>query len=68
MTDIRIYLCLGGNLCQLESVTAEAWTWIEEHVSYEPWQSLGPRLAVEIRFLEPLVEGVIADGLTVSIP
>jgi len=68
MTDFRIHPCPGSNICQLEPATAEARAWIEEHVSCEPWQWLGPRLTVETRFLEPLVDGIIADGLTVSVP
>lgn len=38
--------------------------WLEQNVSAEPWQWLGPNLCIEWRYFEPLATGLIEAGFT----
>ena len=37
--------------------------WIENNVSYEPWQKLGQNLAIEHRYAEDVFQALVEDGL-----
>jgi len=53
---------LHGSIALLEPHTADAQDWISEHVPQQQWWA--GKLVVEPRYLDPLLEGMIADGLT----
>jgi hypothetical protein len=55
-----------GSISTITPVTEAARQWIAENVQAEAWQWLGRSLTVETRFLGPLVEGMINDGLSVD--
>jgi hypothetical protein len=44
-----------------------ALVWLDDNVHLEGWQWLGRAFAVEHRFVAPLVEGMLADGLRVEV-
>ena len=46
--------------------TPAARLWIEAYVYQEPWQWLGPALAVEWRFADAIVEGLRDAGFDVE--
>ena len=52
-----------GSLCLVHPRTVEAQKWIHENVS-EDSQWFAHSLVVEPRFIEDLIQGMIADGLT----
>lgn len=41
--------------------------WLDENLETEGWQWLGKSLAVDQRFAEDLIEGMILDGVTVEV-
>ena len=56
-----------GSVVLLHTGTDEGHDWVEENVSAEPWQMLGDGVACEPRMVGPVIEGALADGLTVSL-
>lgn len=56
-----------GSISILRGMTDAGYAWIEEHVSGEGYQpfGLGARL-VEPRYVLPILEGALADGLRVG--
>ena len=57
----------GGCFCTvylLRPLTPAAFDWTEEHIP-EDAQRLGNDVAVEHRYIGPLVEAIISDGLAV---
>ncbi len=58
----------GGRFCTvylLRPLTPVGFDWIEEHIP-EDAQRLGNSIAVEHRYVEPIAEGILADGLVVA--
>jgi hypothetical protein len=54
-----------GSLWLLTPLSQNAIRWIEEHLS-EDAQVLGHSIAVEPRYVDPIVAGIEGDGLTVE--
>jgi hypothetical protein len=54
-----------GSICLLQPLTDAAREWLDEHVDPDA-QWLGPSLAIEARYVEPIVEGMRAEGLLVE--
>lgn len=65
MVDL-IVLNPGESAVMVLVATEAASAWVEENVELEPWQWVGQAFAVEPRMLDQLLEGAVADGLTVS--
>jgi hypothetical protein len=55
-----------GSIVVVQPLTPQAGEWIEENVPTEPWQWLGGGLCVEHRYAEPLIEGIVEDGLSLA--
>lgn len=55
-----------GTIFMLRPQTEAAEQWIEDHVQTEGWQWLGKGLAVDHRYAENLVAGMIEAGLAVQ--
>lgn len=58
----------SGRFCTvylLRPLTPRAFEWIDEHIS-EDHQTLGNAIAVQTRYIGPIAEGIVADGLIVS--
>jgi hypothetical protein len=55
-----------GSLFVFHLNTIEARSWVEEHVTTEPWQWIGGALTVEHRYARDLASGMQADGLLVQ--
>lgn len=56
-----------GSTVVLMSMNDDAQAWFDEHVHYESWQMWGPRgVAVDVRYVGNLVEGIIEEGFTVQ--
>ena len=55
----------AGTVYLFELLTDDARTWVNEHVS-EEHQMFGRSLAVEHRYVGPLIEGMEGDGLVVD--
>lgn len=54
-----------GTLIMLEPISEAAKEWVAEHLPDDA-QWLGRRVAIERRFFEPIYEGIVADGLSIS--
>lgn len=52
---------VGGSVVLVELLSATARAWVEENVQEPMW--LGGFLAVEARYVAPLVEGMAESGL-----
>ena len=46
----------------LRPLSQEAGDWIEEHVQYESWNMIGEGIAVEHRYVGPIVEALLNEG------
>ncbi len=59
------YLDCHGTIFLLRPMTEEAVAWITEHIDPQaPY--LGRAVAIEHRFVEPIVEGIKSEGLTID--
>jgi hypothetical protein len=56
----------GGTVGRLTPETQAARDWINDHVESEPYQWLGPALCIESRYIAPIVERIVSDGLEVT--
>lgn len=54
-----------GSIILLTPLTAEANTWVDEHLP-EDVQTLGRSIAIEPRYFDDIVEGIRADGLSIN--
>lgn len=54
-----------GSIVLLEPKTPKADSWLEEHLDPDAMM-FGPAYAVEPRYVAPIVDGAIADGLKVG--
>lgn len=54
-----------GSVVLLRPLNAAAIEWLNKNVQSEGWQWFGGALAVEPRYLEPLLEGIGEAGFTV---
>ena len=52
---------------RLTPLTQAARDWIDAHVDYEDWQMFGGGIVIEPRYARPILEGLVADGLTVRV-
>lgn len=55
-----------GSIMMFEVNTEAAREWFEENVPTESWQWMGHSLAVEPRYAENLVAGIVEAGMTVD--
>lgn len=55
-----------GSIILIHPRTKTAQDWIRENCQVEPWQYLGPNLAVEPRYCQAIVEGMQEAGLEVE--
>jgi len=63
MTDFSV--SNQGTIFLLTPLTEAAKEWTEQHLSHDR-QSWGPSVVVEHRYIEPIVEGIRANGLEVE--
>jgi hypothetical protein len=49
----------------LRPLSPAAFSWIEEHIP-EDAQRLGNAIAIEHRYIGPIAEGIVADGLVLA--
>lgn len=63
--DIRIEN--HGTICLLRPLTEAVEEWIDEHVDVPDWSRLGKAVAVEPRYVPPIIEGLQADGFVVEV-
>jgi hypothetical protein len=45
-------------------VSKEAKEWVDDHVHYDDHQMIGKGIAIEPRYLEPIVEAMLNEGFT----
>jgi len=64
MTDF--YVQDHGSLFLLTAWTPEARAWIDEHLPDDVMTFGANTVVVESRYVEPIVLGIIADGLSVK--
>lgn len=62
--DVQVDDC--GAIFLFTPHTKRGRRWIEQNVEYEPWQWMGPRLAIDHRMAYALVCVMIKDGLIVK--
>lgn len=54
-----------GSICTLKPQTDAATAWADEHLP-EDRQTWAGAVIVEPRYVSPIIEGIVADGLTVQ--
>jgi hypothetical protein len=64
MADLRAVS--HGSIALVTPLTAAGETWLQENTVTERWQWLGKSLGVDHRYIIPLLEGAIQDGLEVE--
>jgi hypothetical protein len=62
--DVHIHN--NGSVVMVEPVTRRAVAWVATNVGLEDWQWFGGAFACEPRHVDNLVNGMQADGLTVT--
>lgn len=62
--DVEVNDC--GSVVMFAPMTAEAQQWVDTNVGLESWQWLGGAFAVEHRYADDLIEGMLNDGLVVK--
>jgi len=55
-----------GTIWMFHPLSETAKQWVDENVNLETYQWMGPRFAVEHRYVTDLVQGMRAAGLTVT--
>ena len=65
-TPVDVEVENHGSVVLLRPITPEAKDWIEENCATESWQFMGTALAVEPRYVSPILAGLREDGFTVS--
>jgi hypothetical protein len=55
------------SVLRLTPLTQSARDWIDAHVAYEDWQMFGHGIVIEPRYAGAILEGLVADGLTVRL-
>jgi len=66
MAQVDINVDDEGSVFLFTPVTKLAREWVAQHLSLEGWQWMGHSFGVEHRFVAPIVEGMLADGLRVA--
>jgi len=61
-----IYVENHGSIIAIQPASEAAKAWVDEHVSHEGWQWLGPWLCAEPRQATDLLDGAVGAGLTVD--
>ena len=56
-----------GSVMLLRTGTDAGRAWVAENVGHEDWQEYAGGIACEPRYVGPVIEGAIADGLEVSL-
>ena len=46
----------------LRPVSQQAKEWVDEHVQYESWNMMGEGIAIEHRYIGPIVEAMLNEG------
>jgi hypothetical protein len=64
MTDLTVES--HGSIALVTPLTPLGETWLQENTVTEGWQWLGKSLGVDHRYIIPLLEGAIQDGLEVE--
>jgi hypothetical protein len=55
-----------GSICLLHAVSKAAVEWVEEHIPSDAMTSPCGGTVIEHRYVAPIVEGILADGLSIS--
>lgn len=55
-----------GSISLLRPITDEGREWVQEHIP-EDAQRMGASVAIEARYVPPIVEGIQNDGLTLRL-
>jgi hypothetical protein len=63
---LDIDLTLHGNIALITPLIDVVQTWVSEHLEHEESRWWGPALAVEPRYLGPIVAGMADRGLVVT--
>jgi hypothetical protein len=64
MMDIQTSDC--GAIVLLIGETAAGLAWLQENLCTEPWQWLGPSIAIEPRAVADILAGARDDGMEVA--
>lgn len=64
MSDVRVES--DSSMVLITPVSYVGRQWIDENIQAEGWQWLGGSLAVDKRYAEPIVNGMLNDGLDVE--
>ena len=54
-----------GSVVTLRPQTPAAWEWVDENLPQDVL-TVGGAVAIEPRFIDPIAEGIQADGLTIG--
>jgi hypothetical protein len=57
-----------GSVALIRPLTERGTEWLDENIGeVEPWAMIGDAIACETRYVEPIIEGAVADRLGVSV-
>ena len=62
---VDILLTDHGSICLLRAFTKQGAGWLDENIG-DDTQLWGDSIVVEPRYVEPILNGAMADGLTVN--
>ena len=52
-----------GTICLLQPMTVAAREWLAENIHVESWQMMGDAVAIEPRYMAPILAGIDEEGL-----
>jgi len=55
-----------GSIILLRPLTEAARIWVDENISREGYQPMYPTVVVEPRYIQPILDGLQAEGYTVQ--
>jgi hypothetical protein len=62
---VDFLLAHHGSICLLTSLTPAGDAWLDEHIPPDA-PTWGQGFAIEPRYVEPIIDGLMADGLFVE--
>jgi hypothetical protein len=66
MPECDVLVSSHGSICLIKPMTEAAQAWVEEHLESDETQHWCGAVVVEPRYLDPIVDGMLGDGLTVE--
>ena len=66
MPECDVLVSCHGSICLVKPMTETAQAWVEEHLEGDETQHWCGAIVVEPRYLDPIIDGMLGDELTVQ--